>query len=92
MQKIYLDSTMFFLENGNAHSNVDAFGYCVSFRETYCKSIKIEKTVTIPNPNIPANSGIHHSKNIGNRIQTAAMSSTYFFTIRNSFFTNCSNI
>ena len=57
MQKIYFDNTMFFRENGKAHNKVEAFGYCVSFKDTYCKSMKIEKIVISTNPSIPAYSG-----------------------------------
>ena len=49
MQKIYFDNTMFFRENGKAHNKVEAFGYCVSFKDTYCKSMKIEKIVISTN-------------------------------------------
>lgn len=73
MQKIYFDNTMFFRENGKAHNKVEAFGYCVSFKDTYCKSMKIEKIVISTNPSIPAYSGERHNKNTGKRIHTANM-------------------
>ena len=81
MQKIYFDNTMFFRENGKAHNKVEAFGYCVSFKDTYCKSMKIEKIVISTNPSIPAYSGERHNKNTGKRIHTANIINTYFFTI-----------
>lgn len=82
MQKIYFDNTMFFRENGKAHNKVEAFGYCVSFKDTYCKSMKIEKIVISTNPSIPAYSGERHNKNTGKRIHTANIINTYFFTIK----------
>ena len=84
MQKIYFDNTMFFRENGKAHNKVEAFGYCVSFKDTYCKSMKIEKIVISTNPSIPAYSGERHNKNTGKRIHTANIINTYFFTIKKS--------
>ena len=78
----------FFRENGKAHNKVEAFGYCVSFKDTYCKSMKIEKIVISTNPSIPAYSGERHNKNTGKRIHTANIINTYFFTIKKSFFTN----
>ena len=65
IQKIYFANTISFRGNGSAHNKVDALGYCVSFKDTYCKSIKIEKIVIKTKPNMPAYSGERHIKNNG---------------------------
>ena len=50
IQKIYFANTISFRGNGSAHNKVDALGYCVSFKDTYCKSIKIEKSLSKQSP------------------------------------------
>ena len=92
IQKIYFANTISFRGNGSAHNKVDALGYCVSFKDTYCKSIKIEKIVIKTKHNMPAYSGERHIKNIGKITHTANIISTYFLTIKKSFFTNCISI
>ncbi len=92
IQKIYFANTISFRGNGSAHNKVDALGYCVSFKDTYCKSIKIEKIVIKTKPNMPAYSGERHIKNNGKITHTANIISTYFLTIKKSFFTNCISI